>query len=153
VPPAVSGTCHGENVVAVVKRSEALTRVSGLLQEPALSCYLTTYLGCNVGDWLGVGLSSEWGPETKPFTRSKVTIVEQTDVRVVADVQEIAFEQVEKGIAGDWIATDHPHPYTDQELAPYPNTGSRYTISKGADGVWRISDRKPPFAWECKSRY
>lgn len=153
----VVGVCRGEGVEMVIKKSEAVRRVRAVIAEPALSCYLTTYLGCDLGAWIGRSSVSLWGPSIRPFTLSNVTIVEQTESRVVADVQEIAFEQVENGIAGDWTATEHPHPYTANVLASYPNDGSRYTIVRGADSVWRVSDRKPGDSWwewlDCRSQH
>lgn len=155
-PTHLSGarTCHGTPVDNVIKKADATRSVRSLLQEPALSCYLTTYLGCDLGTWLGIDISPDgrFPVEYKPFSLSKVTIVEQTSDRVTADVQEISFEDVDNGVAGNWT-DEEPRPYTSKDLEKWKLKTSRYTISKGADGVWRISDRKPPFAWECKSRY
>jgi hypothetical protein len=145
--------CHGQQAAIFIDKAQVIRRVRPLLAEPALSCYVTTILGCDLGSVIGVDVPVDGRSpsEYKPFTLSNVTIIEQTTDRVVADVQELGFEEVDNGVAGTWT-DEEPRRFTAKELAKSGRT-SRYTISKGADGVWRISDRKPPFQWECKSRY
>lgn len=146
--------CHGQPVAVFIDKGQVMRRVRPLLEEPALSCYVTTILGCDLGNVIGVDVPVDGRSpsEEKPFTLSKVTIVEQTADRVIADVEELGFEDVDNGVAGDWT-DEEPRPYTSKELEKWKLQTSRYTITKGVDGVWRVSDRKPPFAWECKSRY
>lgn len=145
--------CHGQQVSIFIDKTQIIRRLRPLLEEPALSCYVTTILGCDFGSVVGVDVPVDGRSpsEYKPFTLSNVTIIEQTADRVVADVQELGFEEVDNGVAGTWT-DEEPRRFTVKELANAGRT-SRYTISKGTDGVWRISDRKPPFVWECKSRY
>jgi hypothetical protein len=149
--PLDVGTCHENPIAGVIGKSFALPRLQAVLSASALGCYTATYLGCTVGAWIGRSIDSEYGPGTKPFTRSKVTIVEQTPNRVVADVVEADSEEVFDGVIAEWNdRIGKLVPYTDEELAQYKEV-SRYTITLGADGVWRISDRKPPFEWECRA--
>src|SRR5262249_52249533 len=75
------GICHGAEVVRAFKKSEALRRVRSLITGKAVDCYVTTYLGCSNGDWIGRSFASEYGPEMVPYTLSKVTIVTQTTDR------------------------------------------------------------------------
>jgi hypothetical protein len=90
----------------------------------------------------------------KPFTHSKVTIIEQTAERVVADVTETTYPQYSS--CGNYCAgvplSGHGdgvvRPFTDAEVAAV-KTSSRFTITLGTDGQWRITDRKPSFEWAC----
>jgi hypothetical protein len=114
----------------------ATPRIRAYLEGEAVACYAFTYLG---GE----------GPLYKPFNRSKVTIIEQTADRVVANVTEIYVEEYFDGEAKCCLGDDHQVPFTKAEIAAVKNS-SRYTITRGKDGVWRISDRKPSFPWVCK---
>jgi hypothetical protein len=146
----VVGTCYGSPVEGLNKASIIMPRVRGVVTGKALPCYVATYLGCTVNGWIGFTERASHGPGYKPFTRSKVTIVEQSPERVVADIVEASSEEVLHGVIGEWDdAISKYIEHTDAELVPYKQV-SRYTITRGADGVWRISDRKPPFEWECR---
>jgi hypothetical protein len=142
------GICHGAEVVHAIKKSEALPRLRNLITGKVVDCYVTTYLGCSNGDWLGRSFASEYGPQMVPYTLSKVTIVTQTADRVVADVVEASSDEVSDGFLWDEGFTRH---LTEKEIRV--KDSSRYTISRGKDGVWRISDRKPPFQWYCDPNY
>jgi hypothetical protein len=85
-----------------------------------------------------------WGAEFRPFNRSKVTIIEQTADRVVADVTELYYENDFDGEAKCCMSDVHQVPFTEAEIAALKDA-SRYTITRGKDRVWRISDRKPTF--------
>jgi hypothetical protein len=152
VPATVTGTCRGEPITEGIEVAVAIPRIERFVSGKVLPCYVATYLGCTYGRWIARSFSSFYGPDMKPFTRSKVTIIEQTPDRVVADVVEAAMEAVTNGVIGEW--DDEISKYvepTDEELNVYKDV-SRYTITRGSDGVWRISDRKPPFKWECRPR-
>jgi hypothetical protein len=127
--PPLYKTCCGGTPESRIKKSVA--RLRGYLEDEAAACYFSTYLGGQ-------------GPDRKPFNRSKVTIVEQTADRVVADVTELWFEQYFDGEAKWYIGEDHVEPFTEAEIAAVTDS-SRYTITRGKDRVWRISDRKPIF--------
>ncbi len=131
--PPLSKTCCGGSPEARIKTSVA--RLRGYLEGKAAACYSATYL-------------SGQEPDFKPFNRSKVTIVEQTADRVVADVTEVWFEQYFDGEAKWYTGEDHVKPFTEADIAAVKDS-SRYTITRGKDGVWRISDRKPSFPWAC----
>jgi hypothetical protein len=106
-------------------------RMLACLEGEALVSYSHAYLGGR-------------GAEFRPFNRSKVTIIEQTADRVVADVTEIYVENEFDGEAKCCMGDDHLVPFTEAEIAAVKDS-SRYTIARGKDGVWRISDRKPTF--------
>jgi hypothetical protein len=143
------GLCRGSAMTHAIERSRVVSRTAGFLVGPIQACYVATYLGCDAGPWIGVPRPSLVGPARRPFTRSKVTIVEQTRDRVVADVTEIRSEDFYDGEARVWIEDqDAARPYTDAEVDAVKDA-SRYTIVRGKDGRWRISDRKPGFAWVC----
>ena len=152
--PAFKGTCHGSEVYVAVKKSVAMPRIQGLVTGKALSCYVASYLGCSQGD--SIARSNDLIMIRRPFTRAKVTIIERTTDRVVADVTEASTDDVAfhvdafhldaRVVEGD---DDSSRPYTDAEVAAVKDV-SRYTITRGSDGVWRISDRKPTFKWICE---
>jgi hypothetical protein len=146
--PDLVGNCRGYPVGPAMKRSEVLSRMHGFVGGRALNCYLATYLGCNVGGWIGRPVASEVGPKRKPFKKSKVTIIEQTRDRVIADVTEIPTDDFWDGDAKIYLGEDDVQPYTDAEIAEIKDT-SRYTITRVNDWMWQISDRKPSFEWSC----
>ena len=143
------GTCGGMPLNVAIRKSEAMPRIEAVVTGKALPCYVATYLGCDVGDWLGDNYSRrDWhGPDLSPYTKSNVTIIEQGPDRVLADVTEVPTECVLDGVA-TVTDNDNPRPATQAELADVTDV-SRYTIERGKDGVWRISDRKPSFEWDC----
>jgi len=141
------GTCHGMEVYAGINKSIAMSRIRAVMAGKALSCYVASYLGCSQGDWIIRG--GQCTMVRRPFTRSKVTIVEQTADRVVADVAEATYDDLDKFVAGIALDGDYElRPFTDAEVDAVKDS-SRYTITRGSDGVWRISDRKPSFKWLC----
>jgi hypothetical protein len=147
--PALPGLCRGAPMTYAIKRSRVMSRTAGFLAGPIRDCYVATYLGCDAGPWIGIPKPSLVGPARRPFTRSKVTIVEQTADRVVADVTEIRSEDFYDGEAKVWIDDqDAARPYADAEVDAIEDA-SRYTIARGRDGRWRISARRPGFAWVC----
>lgn len=151
-PLPTNGTCDGEPLEWVIQTSVVMPRLKAMIGGKALPCYVTTYLGCAFGAWIGRGVASQWGPLTLPFTLSKVTIVEQTPAKVVADVVEAPIESIYDGVAKESDGDGHTRPSTEEEMSGYTTT-SRYTITRGKDGVWRVTDRKPPYPWQCESRY
>ena len=146
--PVLPGTCRGYRMGAAIKRSAALSRIRPFIGGKALKCYLATYLGCDAGDWIGRPVASEVGPELQAFKRSKVTIIEQTSDRVVADVTEISPEAIFDGDAAENMGEDDLRPYTDADVAAIKDA-SRYTITRAKGGPWQITDRKPSFNWSC----
>jgi len=142
------GTCQGSAVHGGNEKSVAMPRIQAMVTGKALSCYVASYLGCSDGDWI-VG-STHLVNIRRPFTRAKVTIIEQTADRVVADVAEVSTDDLAfltaQVVEGD---SDESRPYTDAEVAAVKDA-SRYTITRGSDGVWRISDRVPSFKWICE---
>ncbi|HVZ74865.1 MAG TPA: hypothetical protein VHJ20_20930 [Polyangia bacterium] len=146
-PSAVPGTCLGGAIVGAVKKAIALPKMQPLITGNAFACYVATFLGCDNGEWIAESNESLKEPDRKPFKRAKVKIIEQTADKVVADVAEAPSEIVSNGEA--LVPDSDPgQPISDAEVAKI-NDYSRYTITRGTDGVWRISDRKPSFPWVC----
>jgi len=146
--PDLAGTCRGYAMSRAIKRSVALSRMHGFIGGKALNCYLATYLGCDAGPWIGRPTADAVGPELRPFKRSRVTIVEQTPDRVVADVTEIPTDDLFEGDAKVYLGEDDVRPYTEAEIAAVKDV-SRYTITRVSGWMWQISDRKPSFPWVC----
>lgn len=143
----VHGKCHGMKVYAGINKAIVMPRIQAVMAGKALSCYVASYLGCSQGDWIIRG--SQCTMVRMPFTRSKVTIIEQTADRVVADVAEATYDDLDRFVAGITPDGDYEsRPFTDAEVDAV-KTSSRYTITRGSDGAWRISDRKPSFKWLC----
>ncbi len=146
-PEVMLGNCYdSEGVPALAKKSDILVFLEKRITDPALPCYVATYFGCTVGDWIGsAGVAIHGGSDLEPFTRSRVSIVEQTPDRVVADILEAPMELVIDGV----LDREQLGPGEEANI----NTDSRYTLSRNDAGVWRISDRKVTFdAWECRPR-
>jgi hypothetical protein len=146
--PDLAGHCRGYSMGAAIRRSAALSRMRPFIGDKVIKCYLATYLGCDAGDWIGRPEASEVGPELQAFKRSRVTIIEQTPDRVVADVTEISPEAIFGGDAAEYMGEDDLRPYSDAEVAAIQDA-SRYTITRGKGGLWQITDRKPSFKWSC----
>ena len=65
------GSCYGEPAQALVKATVILPVLETHLQGKALQCYLASYFGCRVGDWLGVAGVALRGPEPRAVSRSR----------------------------------------------------------------------------------
>jgi hypothetical protein len=155
-PRRIAGECYGRQAPALAKVSAIVPKLERFIGGPALSCYVATYFGCTVGSWIAeAGIVLEGAPDMKPFTRSKVTILEQSRERVVAEVVEADNVEVDShGVLRrneDDVPEGGSREYSDAELATFKQY-SRYTLTLGADGIWRISDRKPTWRWECRPR-
>lgn len=146
--PRLAGSCRGYPVDGAIKRSRVVALLRPVLAGKALNCYLATYLGCDVKGWIARPMASVVGAELKPFDRSKVVIVEQKPDRIVADVTELPYEEVWDGVATVYLGEDEHRPFTDAEIDAITDK-SRYTLTRGKDGHWRITDRKPTFKWIC----
>lgn len=154
------GTCFGESPVYWFASRGAVNAIlNPHVSGAAFQCYVSSYFGCTLGDQVAqVGVSFV-GPARVPFHRSKVTILEQTRDRVVADVVEADAEVVDDDGVLYKQEPDELEPgevfspeYTESELATLTDK-SRYTITRSTDGVWRISDRRPNWKWwECRVR-
>ena len=151
-PP--KGTCHGKPIASIIPKSDVLHWLTPVLAGEALGCYLETFIGCSQGDWFVAWEGAELLSAPEPFTRSKVTIIEQSADRVVADITEAVYPQCSScktfcSCAGVRVpGSKEVRPFTDAEVAAV-KTFSRYTVSRGADGIWRVTDRKPSFEWTC----
>jgi hypothetical protein len=142
----IAGKCWGGPAPRLVKANAVVPLLAQRLEGRALKCYLASYFGCRIGDWLARAGVAQFGPGGVPFNKSRVTIVQQTADRVVADVVEAEATDVssngelDKDKVGEKSGDD-----ADSKFK------SRYTLAKGADGKWRISDRVPSFeSWECR---
>jgi hypothetical protein len=144
-------TCRGESVDYAVKKGVVTASVSDYVEGRALSCYVATYLGCTYGEWIAQARSG-YGPDTRAFTLSKVTIIEQTSNKIVADVTEASPENLQDGVLGEWDDAKGEWIPWKGDLSAYDKQVSRFTLTRGRDGLWRISDRKPPFKWICSPR-
>ncbi len=140
------GTCFADHPAArSVKLTDARWSVDRFVTGPARQCYLASYFGCTIGDWVARAGLAESGPAFGPHYRSNVVIVEQTADRIIADVSEVDDHLIDS--TGDLVSDN------DTKLAPptYEKT-SRYTLTRDTKGHWRIYDRKPNFEWECRVR-
>ena len=138
----IAGECWGDTAPRLVKAADVVPVLAQRLEGRALQCYLASYFGCRIGDWLARAGIDQFGPGAVPFTKSKVTIVEQAPDRVVADFVEAEAVDVKSNgelnreKVGDNIAF---------------KLKSRYVLTRDARGTWRISDRQPSFpSWECR---
>ena len=130
------GECYGEAAVRYLKAAEVLPRLQTRLAGRALDCYVASYYGCRIGEWLAVAGVASNGPSHVVYPKSSVKIVQQSADRVIADVTEANYEALAQGSVG---RGDQSH--------------SRYTFSRDAGGVWRVSDRVPAFdQWECRPK-
>jgi hypothetical protein len=140
------GTCFAaQPAVKSVKLSEVRRSLERFVTGPARQCYLASYFGCTIGDWVARAGVAQSGPAFSPHGRSKVVIVQHTSDRVVADVTEVETRLV--SATGDLFSDDDP-------TLPPPSVekSSRYTLTRDSKGHWRIYDRKPTFEWECRVR-
>jgi hypothetical protein len=142
----IIGECYdSEPAGALGKAADILPILQKRITGPALPCYLASYFGCTIGPWVGRAGIAKVGPGFVPFSRSRVTIVEQTPDRVIADVIEADINAV---IAGE-INRDEISEKTEATL----KEKSRYTLTRDPAGTWRISDRQVSFDdWECRPR-
>lgn len=146
-PSVMLGDCYdSEGVRSLAKKADILAFLEKRITDPALPCYVASYFGCTVGDWIGnAGVAVHGGSDLEPFTESRVTIVEQTPDRVVADILEAPMELVIDGV----LDREQLGPGEEANI----NTISRYILSRDQAGVWRISDRQVTFElWECRPR-
>jgi hypothetical protein len=137
------GQCYGDDAFPMGKASHFLPLLEGRLTGRALNCYLATYFGCRLGDMIASAGFSRLVPPVIPFFEARAAIIEQSPDRVVAEVGEAEYNMVLKG-----------------KLVPAQADGkseykfkSRYTLTRDAQGVWRIADRVPSFSeWECREK-
>jgi hypothetical protein len=109
----------------------------------ALRGYLATFLGCRLGDSIASAGLSINPPVALTFQEAKAAIIEQTPDRVVAEVGEAEFNMIKKGKL-DPDEADGKAEFLHK---------SRYTLTRDANDVWRISDRVPSFKeWECREK-
>jgi hypothetical protein len=139
-----AGECYGEAAYPMGKAAEIVPPLETRLTGQALRCYLATFFGCRLGDSIasaGVSLNE---PMAVAFYEARTTILEQTPNRIVAEVGDAECNRGQ----------------TDGTLDPAQADGksehehkSRYTLTRDAKGVWRISDRIPSFKeWECREK-
>jgi hypothetical protein len=141
-----STLCYGRMLAKKWGRlSEVRAVVSKYATGPALQCYLASYFGCTIDEWVWRSGIAEDGVEFLPYEGSAVAIIEQTPDRVVADV----FEASRYSLNSRHQVSREIHP---DGILPEVKTKSRYTLTRDATGRWRIFDRKPNFEWECRVR-
>jgi hypothetical protein len=130
------GECYGESAIRYLKTAEVLPRLQTRLTGRALDCYVASYYGCQIGEWLAVAGVASNGPSHIVYPKSPVKVIQQSADRVVADVTEANYEALAQGSVG---RRDQSH--------------SRYTLTRDSQGVWRVSDRVPAFEqWECRPK-
>jgi len=140
------GTCFaGQPAVKSVELSEVRRSVERFATGPARQCYLASYFGCTIGDWIARAGVAQSGPAFAPHDRSKVVVIQQTPDRIVADVSEVEARLVSS--IGDLFSD-----YDPKIAPPTVEKMSRYTLTRDTEGHWRIYDRKPNFEWECRVR-
>jgi hypothetical protein len=136
------GECYGEAAYPLGQISEIVPALETRLTGHALRCYLASYFGCRMGDSVASAGISLDGPRAVSFNESRTTILEQTADRIVAQMSEAPSDMVLLGKLTKEAdgKTEHKH-------------SSRYTLTRDAKGVWRISDRIPSFKeWECREK-
>jgi hypothetical protein len=139
----VVGKCYGQDATAFLEAKQVEPVLAARVTGKALPCYLASYFGCRVGDWFALAGVAATTVGKQPFTKSKVTVVEQTADHVVADVREVDGTILTAGAidTGRGGATNEPTVVT------------RYEFVRDGKGVWKISDRQVTFKeWECRPR-
>jgi hypothetical protein len=145
-PNVVLGECYGEQAVKTIKVSDAVAELQQRFAGKALRCYLATYLGCRIGEWIGMAGEARYLDKPIAFNGSKVTFVSQTAGRVVADVTEADPQDVLDDGNLNPETVDGKHEYGD-------SLRSRYTLERDSRGIWHITDRQPNWeGWECRER-
>ena len=138
----VVGRCHDSDAIELAPKGEILPALEARVGGKALPCYIRYYFGCVVGDVVAaVASDAPFGPNLVPYRDSKVTVIEATPTRVVADVQELIADAESGG-----------KPFLDNiGVNEDPFRTSRYVLERSDDGRWRITDRVPPEedAWRC----
>ena len=152
-PKTIIGRCYGQPAYGVAKLSEVVPTLERSMTGPALRCFVASYFGCTVGDRFaeaGSVFSDYAGQE--PFAQSKVTFIENTPDRVVADVVEQDGEdRFDTGVLGKPGARGHrASPAEIADANARAEYHSRYTFVREATGGWKIYDRKPNNPWECR---
>jgi hypothetical protein len=138
------GMCYGEPAaLKSVALADVRRSLSRFTTGRAQQCYLASYYGCTIGDRVARAGLAKSGPAFAPHADSKVTLIEQSANRAVADVSEVDARLVDpNGYMHSWLVPD---------ANPAKKT-SRYTLKRDATGHWRIADREPNFEWECRVR-
>ena len=141
--PKAIGECYGEPAYDQGGAAEVLSVLEGRLTGRALKCYQATYFGCRLGDRIALAGLSIGRPVALAFIEGQVRIVEQTADRVVADVPEVEYNaSIDGKLDKDQVGDRRDF-----------GIKSRYTLTRDAHGVWRISDRVPSYPeWECREK-
>jgi hypothetical protein len=140
VPP---GTCYGGPATPFMKAADVLPTLEARVTGKALSCFVASYFGCRLGDWLAeAGVAAE-GVAYSTYDKSKVTIVEQGPNRAVADVVEsdsgdLTDGKIDYGRVGG---------FGQESLVT-----TRYELTRSPQGKWLVSARNVTFKeWECRA--
>lgn len=140
------GKCYGEPAKGLIKTAAVLPVLETRIQGKALQCYVASYFGCRVGEWLAVAGVALRGPSHLPYAESTVTLIEQTADKVIAEVTEISSDVLKAGVL------DKSKIPAGQDLKDL-NVQTRYILLRDARGAWRIADREPAAGdWECRLR-
>jgi hypothetical protein len=138
-----TGECYGDSAFPIGLATEIVPVLETRLTGQALRCYLASYFGCRMGDWIASAGVSRDGLRAASYYEARSTILEQTPDRIVAEVGEAPFDDVLDGTLS---------PRKEDGKSEF-NDKSRYTLIRDAKGVWRISDRIPSFKeWECREK-
>jgi hypothetical protein len=138
------GQCYGEPAKGLVKTAVVLPALEPRLQGKALQCYLSSYFGCRVGDWLAVAGVALRGPSHAPHADSAVKLIEQTTEKVVAEITEVSTDLLRAGVL------DKSRIPAGQNIKDF-NVQTRYILARDAKGAWRIAEREPASGdWECR---
>jgi hypothetical protein len=142
------GQCYGEPAKGLVKAAAVQPRLETRIQGKALQCYVASYFGCRLGDWLAVAGVALRGPSHLPHARSEARLIEQTPNQVIAEVTEVSSDILKAGVVDP---TRIPAGQTIENFS----VETRYTLAFSRDGkgkgAWRIADRVPAAGdWECR---
>jgi hypothetical protein len=139
VPP---GTCYGGPARPFMKAADVLPTLEARVTGKALPCFVASYFGCRLGDWLAEAEVADEALAYSTYDKSKVTIVEQRPDRVVAEVVEsesgdLSDGKIDYGRVGG---------FGSENLVT-----NRYELTRDSKGKWLVSDRKVAFkGWECR---
>ena len=140
---AAGGTCYGGPAKPFMKAADVLPTLQARVTGKALPCFVASYFGCRLGDWLAEAGPAAEGLAYSTYDKSKVTIVEQAPNRVVADVVEsdsgdLTDGKIDYGRVGG---------FGSENLVT-----TRYELTRDPQGKWLVSDRKVTFKeWECRA--
>jgi hypothetical protein len=138
------GQCYGEPAKGLVKAAAVRPVLESRIEGKALQCYVASYFGCRLGDWLAVAGVALRGPSHLPHAGSAARLIEQTTTQVTAEVTEVSSDILKAGVV------DPTRIPAGKTVADF-SVQTQYTIARASKGAWKIADRVPAAGdWECR---